>query len=879
MAIGTLSRIAIKNRLTMALLILSVVVVTACGGGGSAGTGGPNPGNSPLKDPQLTLQSDEPVTLFVGQTHTNRATTESDSLISYSSSQPGVAAVTFDGQVTAKTVGSTIITADVIKTDAYQAGSVQYEVLVIEDLVIEDSGTLNLWLEKEGAQWQMPKGFAGAEFYGTTEADCPYEETLNCANATIKTNLDDGALFDDDGNDTTALSLENTLAFYQLTHNKRTAQGLFNAQRWEPRKNHQTVYYNDRFWVVFGSAYVNNQMRTVKDIWSSPDGKNWREEEAFPLQQGRIDHQVVVCDFGDGNGEQLVLIAGNKKNDMWTFDKDRNSGEKWQQIILDSADQFEPRSFHQTVVFNDHLWVIGGLKFDGFRLSDVWFFEPDGEGSGSWKKHSDGDETFPARYQHRAVVFDDKLWVMGGLDVKNNPLNDVWVLDAQEQGWTDVTAATGADQIDPSQRANVELAVYNDRLWLIGGKTDAAGDNSLNDVWSLGKGAGATWQQELEEAPFAARNGHQVVVARDRLWVFGGGKGDLNSVPNQNAVKNDVWSTADGKRWRFESAEGDFNARSRHQVVAFAPTDADENVGRRRLWLVGGLTDQATNDVWSSLDGVNWTLATDTAPFAARYDHSLAEFEGRLWLVGGRDQDDNTIKDAWSSADGIMWQNEAVHLPDDFPALAGSQLVVFDNQLWLFGGEDNDGNNTNEVWSLSQGVALWQSQESSDFPRRRSHQVVVFNDQLLMSGGFYSGRRNDAWVSNDGINWVERSAGSSSLYTARERHQMAVLGEGIGQSLVLIGGTSGSGDSGVFSDIWTSTDGGFNWEQKVSDAPFGRILNHQVVTFNDGTGDKLWLIGGELIGNQIWRSEDGINWQRLLQSDFQFSEPDSSPAP
>ena len=125
---------------------------------------------------------------------------------------------------------------------------------------------------------------------------------------------------------------------------------------------------------------------------------------------------------------------------------------------------WHPRDSAGEVVFRDRMWLLGGW-FDSYSEPprDVWS-SADGA---SWErctarapwKHSDlptslvfqdrirmmgGWPNEPARHEHSAYVFRDRLWVAGGMVP---PLvNDVWYLDLPT-GWPDeepVASAVGA---------------------------------------------------------------------------------------------------------------------------------------------------------------------------------------------------------------------------------------------------------------------------------------------------------------------------------------------------------------------------------------------------------------------------------------------------
>jgi hypothetical protein len=78
------------------------------------------------------------------------------------------------------------------------------------------------------------------------------------------------------------------------------------------------------------------------------------------------------------------------------------------------------RRDHTSVVFDNRLWVIGGwVSSYGGVHNDVWFSE-DG---GTWTQATANAPWF-ARSQHTSVVFDNRLWVIGGNN--GSRFNDMW---------------------------------------------------------------------------------------------------------------------------------------------------------------------------------------------------------------------------------------------------------------------------------------------------------------------------------------------------------------------------------------------------------------------------------------------------------------------
>jgi hypothetical protein len=125
-------------------------------------------------------------------------------------------------------------------------------------------------------------------------------------------------------------------------------------------------------------------------------------------------------------------------------------------------------------------------------------------------------------------------------------------------------------------------------------------------------------------------------------------------VPVVCGPPRDVWSSSDGKVWQNCVEK---NAPWLHSDLPMNITFAD------KMWIMGGWYKgrlpghSASNQVWSSADGVKWEQATASAGWSPRLAAGLVEHRGRMWMLGGTENyyfgDDTSLKnDVWSSADG-----------------------------------------------------------------------------------------------------------------------------------------------------------------------------------------------------------------------------------
>jgi hypothetical protein len=127
--------------------------------------------------------------------------------------------------------------------------------------------------------------------------------------------------------------------------------------------------------------------------------------------------------------------------------------------------------------------------------------------------------------------------------------------------------------------------VFKDRIWVLGGGTydtpKVKKRNFYNDVWSSADGV--SWARHVDEAPWEARQYHEVAVFDGRMWVLEGysqGKGN----------RNDVWYSADGVNW-YELPKTPW--RPRHGASVFVHDNA--------VWMVAG--NNMESDVWKLVRG------------------------------------------------------------------------------------------------------------------------------------------------------------------------------------------------------------------------------------------------------------------------------------
>ena len=296
----------------------------------------------------------------------------------------------------------------------------------------------------------------------------------------------------------------------------------------------------------------------------------------------------------------------------------------------------------------------------------------------------EGTAAWQARDSQAEWVFKDRLWIGGGwFQSYAEPPRDVWA-SADGKAWSLIEKS--APWLHSDLPMNLTFA---DQMWIMGGwhKGRLPGHSASNQVWSSADGV--KWEQVTASAGWSPRLAAGLVEHRGRMWMLGGTENYYFG--DDTSLKNDVWSSVDGKAWKQETAKAPWSPRAYHQVVVL----------NDKLYTLGGgnyaPSYHAKNDVWSSSDGVNWACETETAPWEPRLWFSAAVYRGRMWVLGGWSKAKDNFGDVWHSADGKNWQR--LETKTCWKARHEHSVFVFQDKLWIAGGHARP--LSNEVWSLS----------------------------------------------------------------------------------------------------------------------------------------------------------------------------------
>jgi hypothetical protein len=268
----------------------------------------------------------------------------------------------------------------------------------------------------------------------------------------------------------------------------------------------------------------------------------------------------------------------NTTDEVWSSP----DGVTWTLELPHGNGAFERRHVHNTVVWQDELWVVGGDTHQGYYNHDV-LRSADGLDWTVVLGPGTTEPPWPERALQISGVFDGRLWTGGGQDLLGDPAaytyhNDLWVTDDGE-AWTQVAADGPASDTRWGGCGLVDGFVeHAGRMWLVGCaryRDDAVGTSMVNEVWSTADGV--EWTRH-PDPPWAGKAWANAFTWDGHLWVaFGYTYGDPeHGWPAGNA--NELWWTDDGETWT--SLPPDAPVPGSH-AQGVAVTD-------EAVWLLGG---------------------------------------------------------------------------------------------------------------------------------------------------------------------------------------------------------------------------------------------------------------------------------------------------
>jgi hypothetical protein len=317
-----------------------------------------------------------------------------------------------------------------------------------------------------------------------------------------------------------------------------------------------------------------------------------------------------------------------------------------------------------------------------------------------------------------------------------------------------------------------------------------------------------SWTTVSTSNDWVRRWKHASVVFNDSLWILGGyGYQGLN----KDSYLEDVWYSSDGQTWQAATMEAPWHGRTGHAVVVL----------NGKMLLIGGYavdedaistheTNHYMNDIWQSTDGETWTKLAD-ASFGKRAYHGAIVVNDTIFVIGGMKNGTDYYDDIWKSTDGINWTQV---LTDTYREILGKRsgmaVARVGSDIYIQGGyttdyeiaqvDQNDWKKMRKFNTITSVVEKIENRPGFPYRNRALMEMVPYNSKLYLFSGVEVRREYDmdnreaysTWMYNNSTNaWSLDSDGSG--FGSRRGYTAELFDDGTGEKIWILGGWSYSG--------------------------------------------------------------------------------------
>jgi N-acetylneuraminic acid mutarotase len=522
------------------------------------------------------------------------------------------------------------------------------------------------------------------------------------------------------------------------------------------RAGHFAMAYNGYMYVVGGFNSGGAQINTVEyaTINTTTGALTWNGSSPGNFTTARSDFGGVVYN----NYMYIVggIDSGGAKLGTVEYATIKADGTlTW----TTTGSLTTARGYLASVAYNGYLYALGGFDASNNKLATVEYASiSTSTGALTWL--GSAGNFSPARGQFAAVVYNGYLYVIGGLNSSNAVTASVVYASINANGTLNWRGSANS-LITPRRFLNA--AVYNGILYTTGGQDAASTRYNIVEATPLAQSGGLGSFSTTASAPVARSNAASAVY-NGFLYVTGG-NGSVNTV-SYATINSNGTLTWNGAANPFTTG------RYGHTAEAY----------NGYLYVIGGYNAGELNSVEYATINSNGTLSWHGATNSfttARHMHSSAIYNGFLYVLGGIVSFPtltNSVQYATINSNGTLtWNGSAGSFTT---ARESHASVAYNGYLYVLGGDDPNTTLNSVEYAIinSNGTLSWQGTTNSFNTARARFTSVAYNGYLYVVGGYNGATdlRSIEYASvnaNGTLSWLGTT---SSLVNTSEYHNSVI---------------------------------------------------------------------------------------------------------
>lgn len=300
--------------------------------------------------------------------------------------------------------------------------------------------------------------------------------------------------------------------------------------------------------------------------------------------------------------------------------------------------------------------------------------------------------------RNSSVEFNGQLWTNANLYSPPDPSDDHERPIVDGQIWS---SSNGKDWILRSvnpfgARIGQSLIVFDDKMWMIGGyDTDRGEDPMLGQIYNTTDGI--NWiEVNKHDLPIIFID--QAIVFNNKIFVFGG-LFNPYSTSSENPV---IYSSSNGIDWTLEASDVLDTYDAFASAIVFNDQLYLMNAFSPGNYALGEIWQSEDGRNWNRVRTrpIFAPYPSTGSSYPEQIAHATVVYNGYIWLIGGSAGGERH-SEIWFSKDMITWNKYEGDYK--FPPVSGLTALNFNNKIWFFGGKTgSSGRNVpfKQLWSI-----------------------------------------------------------------------------------------------------------------------------------------------------------------------------------
>ena len=275
------------------------------------------------------------------------------------------------------------------------------------------------------------------------------------------------------------------------------------------RTCHTSFIYESYLYIIGGIDITEMKQDDIYKINLKEPRPTWvkvnpsgEELEKIAYHAGAEVNGVYYI-IGGQNGSLRTL------NNIQPFDINKEElGEK----INFEEEKFPPHESHTVNIYNTNLIIYGGMSGKDYNRH-VYCFDTQNKAIENLTQNLENDKLPPPRQDHASVIYNDCLYVYGGIGPDSKIYDDMWKFDLKTNTWEELKTEGQKKKEENRKQKEVEKQQKDEEIET---EDDEEENNQNEDIRPKG------------------RSGHSMVSIGDVFYIFGGKTGLIKE-------SNELW--------------------------------------------------------------------------------------------------------------------------------------------------------------------------------------------------------------------------------------------------------------------------------------------------------------------------------------------------